>query len=164
MCCPSYYGWIDEKHNNRSYPPLITQELYEKCRVIADENRLEIKRGERLILGSKIVRCKDCGAAYTIESRHMSCCRANRKTCDNTISLRQSVIDYILWQVAFSRHLDYLLDLSASDAEKYSEQIKVIDQKIIYFNKKLKEVMTLNKEQLMCICKVLLINKKETNK
>lgn len=133
-----YTGEPDEKNNMRVYPALITKELFERCRDIATGNRLTMRTGERIVMGAKLLKCPVCGCTYTSNSRHFMCTANAHKDCDK-LSIRQCVVDHILWKVTFACHFDYLMDLSKNNTDKYLKQIDVIDQKIMSFNGRIAE-------------------------
>ena len=62
LASESYTGAPDEKNNMRIYPPLISKELFLKCREVANSNKLEIRGGDRIVLGAKILKCPVCGS------------------------------------------------------------------------------------------------------
>ena len=66
------------------------------------------------------------------------CTAGPHKDCDK-LSIRQVVIDEICWRVAFSLHLDYLIDLNKESVERYTEEIKVLEQKISTYTIKINE-------------------------
>ena len=138
LASESYTGAPDEKNNMRIYPPLISNELFLKCREVANSNKLEIRGGDRIVLGAKILKCPVCGSTYTSNSRHFMCTAGPHKDCDK-LSIRQVVIDEICWRVAFSLHLDYLIDLNKESVERYTEEIKVLEQKISTYTVKINE-------------------------
>lgn len=138
LASESYTGAPDEKNNMRIYPPLISKELFLKCREVASGNKLEIRGGDRIVLGAKILKCPVCGSTYTSNSRHFLCTAGPHKDCDK-LSIRQVVVDEICWRVAFSLHLDYLIDLNEESVERYTEEIKVLEQKISTYTIKINE-------------------------
>lgn len=113
------------------YPPIISKELYETCEKIRKANKLNMKRGERLCLGAKLVRCYKCGAICTSNSRHFVCCRAtHHHDCDNNYSIRQYVVDDLLWRVASASHIAYLQELNENKAEEYRKELDIVQEKI----------------------------------
>lgn len=135
--CKSYTGAPDEKNNMRVYPPLITDELFEKCREVAEGNKLQLRGGDRIVLGAKLLKCKECGATFTSNSRHFGCCKNAHNRCENNLKIRQCVVNDILWRIAFTLHLDYLMDLNEDMVNTYMEQIEVLDQKISTYESKI---------------------------
>ena len=121
------------------YPPIISQELFDAAHKVRNTNKLDIKRGERLCLGSKLVKCAKCGAVCTSNSRHYVCCRYFRKDCENGFALRQCVADDLLWRVASILHVDYLSTLNADKAAEYKQEISVLQQKISAIDEKIEK-------------------------
>lgn len=117
--------------NGLHYPPIITKELWDKCKEIRESNKINMKRGERLLLGAKLVKCYKCGATCTSNSKHYVCCRhAHKGECDNGFAIRQYVVDDLLWRVASTQHLDYLTNLNENKIEEYNQQLEVLEEKI----------------------------------
>ena len=121
------------------YPPIISQELFDKALEVRDKNRIDMKRGKRLLLGAKLVRCPKCGAVCTSNSRHYVCCRSNKGGCENRFALRQSVADNLLWRVASIIHVEYLTNLTADKEEEYRKDMAVLNQKIDVLAEKVKK-------------------------
>ena len=136
----AYTGKVIENKFAIHYPPIISQELFDKALEVRDRNRIDMKRGKRLLLGAKLVRCPKCGAVCTSNSRHYVCCRSNKAGCDNRFALRQSVADNLLWRVASIIHVEYLTDLTADKEEEYKKDMAVLDQKIEVLAEKVKKV------------------------
>lgn len=146
--CNSYTGAPDEKNNMRVYPAIITKELYDKCRKIAESNKLVMRTGERIVPGAKLLKCHICGGTYTSNSRHFGCCRNMHKDCTNNLKIRQCVVDNILWRISYTLHLDYLMDLNEETTGKYLEQIEVIEQKITTYMDKIKRTADLKQRAI----------------
>ena len=129
--CKSYYGAPDENCNGRVYPALISEELFARCRAVAQDHRL-MRTGERVVMSSKLVRCPECGALFTCNSRHLGCCRnvGRHRKCGFNLQIRQDVSDAMLWRLASSAHQQYLLDLNEAKVAQYKAEIEVVDQKI----------------------------------
>lgn len=139
LASPAYTGAPDEKNNMRVYPPLISKELFDKCRAIADGNRLETRKGQRLVMGAKLIKCKECGSTYTSNSRHFMCTAGAHKGCKDRLAIRQVVVDHICWEVAFKEHLQYLMEISENNSKTYIERIGIIDRKISTLTEKIGE-------------------------
>ena len=121
------------------YPPIISDELFEAALKIRTDNKIDMKRGERLVLGSKVVKCYQCGAVCTSNSRHYVCCKHIHKDCTNGLALRQCVADGLLWRVASILHIEYLTTLNADKEKEYRQEMAVIDQKIMAIDEKIEK-------------------------
>lgn len=129
--CEAYTGKEVEGKYTFKYPPIITQELFEAALQVRNANRLEMKRGKRLCLGSKLVRCFKCGAVCTSNSKHYVCCKhAHRGPCDNGYAIRQSVVDSLLWRIAELMHIDYLTNMNADKEKEYEKELLLLLQKV----------------------------------
>lgn len=113
------------------YPPIISRELFEACGKIRKGNKLDMKRGQRLVLGAKLIKCYKCGATCTSNSKHYVCCKnSHNGDCDNSYHLRQEVAHSLLWRIASTQHLQYLMNLNENKIEEYNQQLAVLGEKI----------------------------------
>lgn len=135
----SYIGEPDEKNNMRIYPPIVSKDIFEKCREIAQGNRLTMRQGERIVMGAKLIKCKECGSTYTSNSRHFICNAGAHKNCKDRLSIRQLVVDYISWDVAFKEHMKYLVEITENNTKIYNERLDVINKKITSYKEKIDE-------------------------
>ena len=129
----AYRGYIGEAVGElgTQFPPIVSKELFDKVEKVREDNKLNMRRGDKTILGAKLIKCFKCGAVCTSNSKHYVCCRASHKLgCDNTLHLRQSVADELLWLVASTQHLQYLTDLNENQTEEYKKELEVVDEKI----------------------------------
>lgn len=129
-----YTGLPDEKWNDRVYPPIISIELFEKCRSIAESNKIMLRQGKKMVLCSKLVKCPECGYTFTSKGKYFRCNSAAENRCGNNITLRESVVNEIAWRVAFMEHMDFLIEVSENNAQIYQDRLKVIEQKINTLN------------------------------
>ena len=126
----AYCGRTQKKWNDRVYPAIISEELFDSCEAIRKNNKLITRKGNKLCLGAKLIKC-DCGGTFTSNAKAYACCRHSiRKVCDNTITLKKSVIESLLWRVASTLHLEYLMNDNKNKIEECRNEIAVIDTKI----------------------------------
>lgn len=129
-----YTGLPDEKWNDRVYPPLISIEMFEKCRGIAEGNKIVLRSGKKMVLCSKLVKCPECGLTFTSKGKYFRCNSVAENRCGNNITLRESVVNEIAWRVAFMEHMDYLMEVSENNTQLYNERLEVIEQKLNTLN------------------------------
>lgn len=129
-----YTGLPDEKWNDRVYPPLISIEMFEKCRGIAEGNKIVLRSGKKMVLCSKLVKCPECGLTFTSKGKYFRCNSVAENRCGNNITLRESVVNEIAWRVAFMEHMDYLMEVSENNTQIYNERLEVIEQKLNTLN------------------------------
>lgn len=140
-----YAGYVGDAVGDMGthFPQIISKELFDTCTDIRQKNKLQMRRGERLVLGSKLVRCPECGAVCTSNSRHYVCCRAAHKLgCSNTFALRKEVAEDLLWRTAYELHMDYLLDLTENKKEEYRKEKEIVDEKIAEAQRKMDDFTT----------------------
>ena len=130
----SYTGVPDEKWNDRIYPPIISEEIFNQCRDIADKNKWMLRQGKKMVLCSRLLKCTECNHAFVSASKHFRCNGADKGICSNNITLKESVVDLVAWRVAFDEHMKYLIEVSENDTQQYNERLEVIDQKINTIN------------------------------
>lgn len=130
----SYTGLPDEKWSNRVYPPIISEEIFNQCRDIADNNKWMLRQGKKMVLCSRLIKCSECDHAFVSASKHFRCNGADKGICTNNITLKESVVDYVAWRIAFDEHVKYLIEVSENNTQQYNERLEVIDQKINTIN------------------------------
>lgn len=129
-----YTGLPSEKWNDRVYPPIISVELFEKCRKIAEGNKIVLRQGKKLVLCSKLVKCPECGYTFTSKGKYFRCNSVTENRCTNSITLRESVVNEIVWRVAFMEHMEYLIEMSENNTQAYKERLEIIEQKLNTLN------------------------------
>ena len=113
------------------YPPIISKELFEKCEKVRESNKIDMKRGERVVLGAKLVKCYRCGGTCTSNSRHYVCAKHfHHGPCDNGFALRQCVADELLFKEASTFHLQYLIDMNQNKDEEYRKELELTQAKL----------------------------------
>lgn len=133
----SYTGTTMDGEYNVYYPPIISKELFDRCAIIRQNNKIDMKRGKRICLGSKIVRCPNCGAACTSNSKHYVCCRSHYGPCTNSFALRQDVADELLYRYAYGLHMMWLMNISEGKMEEYRKELEIVDEKLETTQKKI---------------------------
>ena len=142
------------------YPQLVSRDMWNKCREIREGNKLVMKRGEKLTLSAKLVKCPVCGATCTSNSKHYVCSRhAHHGPCSNGFALRQDVVDDVVWRTAFICHMDYLLSLDSKKKKEYKKELKIVEQKIREAERKMED-FTKKKERIVESFLDLVIDKK----
>ena len=158
--CKAYTGEPLKGKIEVRYPQIISRDLFDKCQTIRKNNILVMKRGEKITLGAKLVRCPECGAVCTSNSRHYVCCRHFKKgPCSNGFGLRQSVVDNLLWRTAYELHMQYLMDADAGRMDEYREELKIVEEKIAAAKKKMED-FTQKKERIVESFLDLMIDRK----
>lgn len=134
----AYIGWSDNdyNHSHRKYIPIISQELWDKVKVIREKNFKYLPRTNKVRLGLKIVKCPECGNPLFCDGTHYACWRSrkrhiqrNQGECDYSMALHINVTDSYVWTVAYQCEMN---DSKLQTKEKQKEvrnTMKVIAQK-----------------------------------
>ena len=146
--CRAYIGEATSE-SGMHYPQIISRDLFDRCEEIRKKNKLDMKRGQRIVLGAKLVKCPVCGATCTSNSKHFVCSRhVHHGPCDNGFALRQEVANDLLWRVAYVCHMDYLLSLDDAKKEQYRKELQIVKEKLDEACKKTEE-FTAKKERIV---------------
>ena len=140
-----YTGAPDKKWNDRVYPPIISEEIFNICREIADKNKIMLRQGKKMVLCSKLMKCPECGHTFVSAAKHFRCNGGDKGVCTNNITLKESVVDLAVWRIAFDEHLKYLIEVSENNTASYNERLEVIEQKINTINNIISESDTKKK-------------------
>ena len=112
------------------YPPIISKELFDKCEEIRKCNKIVMKK-KKVCLGAKLVKCPECGATCTSNTRHYVCSRhSHHGPCSNGFALRKEVADELMYRFAFGLHLMYLMRLSEGKMDEYRKELEILDEKL----------------------------------
>ena len=125
---------IHEGAFERSFPAIISEELYAKCRKIADQNNLTLSKAKNVYYGDHIVRCYKCGRYCVVQGVMYHCYDSynrlkkyygysNPENCDNRLCISVNVMDSLLWHVAIEVETEYILHSAEKDRKLYQEKI-----------------------------------------
>lgn len=119
----------EDYFNGDSYPPIISKELYEKCKAVSSNNNCEHSKERTIHLGSKLLRCPQCGHLYTFHKSNgltyyfdngvrFGTCTTDAK------SIRSIVFDYCLKQTTLNIYSKVLLEKGKEDITVYEQSIE----------------------------------------
>ena len=129
----------------RSYPAIISEAQFDRCRKIAEDNNTSFGKVERIFLAKGLIRCPECGANFRAYSSkiHYSCPEAlmssnvrrlnnleDRRLCSNNICISISAMDALLWHVAVMKECEFMLGSAISDKSEFEHQIAILKEKI----------------------------------
>ena len=146
----AYIGYNEHNGILRTYPRIVSDELFNQCRKISDSNKNSITKTERQDFALKLIKCPHCGYYYSHQMYSKSkgkiggiySCwnHAIEKKCDNRLSISSYNLDRLLWFVAKDAHIKYLMSIDDGKIEEYKEQIKLINQKIDVVKSKIEKI------------------------
>ena len=135
--CRAYLG-EEVSEYGMHYPQIISKEVFEKCEKVRQENKIMMKRVDKICLGSKLIKCPVCGATCTSNSKHYRCSKnAHHGYCENKYALNQEVADELLYRFAFGLHMMWLTNLSEGRLEEYRKELKIVEENISAVEKKI---------------------------
>lgn len=140
----AYCGEPIVKHHNRVYPAIITKELFDKCAKIREEHKKVFRRSTKgdddIKLASRLIRCSSCGSLYTSSGNQYKCCLHNKKEhnyCDNSMVINTELINGLLWRVASTEHIEYLINMNEEKVEEYKKELVISQDKITVLSAKI---------------------------
>lgn len=134
----AYCGRVQTRFNERTYPAIISEELYDKCVEIRENNKIMLRTGNSLCLSGKLIRCVECGSLFTANVTNYVCCKhSGLHKCNNTLTIKKDVIDNLLWRISSTLHLEFLQNINSNKIEEYKKEIEIIDNKIHVIGEKL---------------------------
>lgn len=158
------------------YPVIITEEFYNKVKqVISNNNRFQNKEFKHSHFATKILRCSDCGTAYTAVVNNYRCYRRSftkryialgedDKICHNNISFQIKYLDGYLWSIAQKLHFEYLNKEDDAKTAELTEEKDVLFQKIEELERRIEEVAGRKRANIIDMFAEALISKEERNK
>lgn len=135
LCNTAYAGvpsadgsYTKLKTEGNVYPPLVTLEMVEKCKKIAEGNIiLPKKKYSTVYFGKGILRCPDCGKVMmAVKSRNFYHCTK----CDNKNIININMVDSALWLCASPLYVQKMAKKDESQKEYYEKQIVLLNHKI----------------------------------
>ena len=127
---PTYCGRESGRNvTGRKYPSIISEELFDKCRVIAKQNTIMEKTG-KVNLCTGILKCPVCGSRFYNNFTHYRCYGRIGKHCSNTAAIHVAVIEPLVWDYARMLETDALLESRSGDIDKYNDEIRLLETKI----------------------------------
>ena len=130
--------YLGEKRN-LTYPQLISPELFERCKMIREGNNLAQEKGDGYNFGNKLLICPGCGRFLYHKGVRYECWwhgtfrygyKSDETKCSSDVGVRSDIMDGLLWNLAATSHMNYLLSLNENSKGEYLEQIALIEQKI----------------------------------
>jgi DNA invertase Pin-like site-specific DNA recombinase len=144
---PSYCG-IKRKSAGatyeRSYPPVISKEKFDRCRSIAQNNNTTTNKARKIYYADKLIICPTCGGYWSASGSKNSyhCSSAyrsnsiwnyenhNKEKCTNKASLSINILDSLLWFTAVEREVEYILAQNNNAIRLYQNRENVLKEKI----------------------------------
>ena len=133
----AYIGYTKGKLSNRKFTPIITKEMYDKCKEIRNTkntNGTATKESKHTALCVKLIKCSECGNNFIKNNNRYVCYhrKANHRfeeKCHNSASIRLEVLDNIVWDLTCILQLNLLQGDNSSLVDNYKDDIEITQQK-----------------------------------
>lgn len=134
---PIYIGEPNENSAlKRRYPPIISKDLWDKCREIAKAGNTKAdKQSKHYFFGRKLVKCPVCGHNMTagLTGGYAYRCtnhKDNNNNCSVTWQIGAEIIDGLLWDIAKEQEINYLTEQGANRKLELLKEIELLNIKI----------------------------------
>lgn len=132
----AYIGSKKSEKFELTYPPIISLDLWEKCRKVADKNnKVADKSYKNFNLGNNIIKCPHCGYGYLL-SNHVYHCYKHRaryrfqEDCTESVPIRDTVIDPIIMSCAVDFANLYAQERQIESINQYKVTMEELRKKI----------------------------------
>jgi DNA invertase Pin-like site-specific DNA recombinase len=136
---PEYWKQNVEKkihRYNRYYPPIISKEQYDKCRVVANNNNSNIDKSKNIYYANKLIKCSGCGCYLTALKNNIQYqCQTKyspfiKKECNKPDMININVMDTLLWNEALWMEFEFITNLSDNQLREWNNKILELQNKI----------------------------------
>lgn len=127
----------------RQYPPIISQEQFERCRRIAEKNNTVISKSKMYHYAHGLIKCTECGRNYvsTGHKGYYHCPDAHNynkqfdgyedvSRCPNKTCISTNIIDSLLWTLAIDYEATFVMNEATNKIEECQRKKADLQQKI----------------------------------
>lgn len=127
----------------RSYPPIISEEQFKRCREIAAKNNKVVPKSKRVFYAHGLLKCPVCGRNYVSSGYkgYYKCGDAyntqkafngylNPERCSNRLVISTNILDSLLWHIAVERESAYIMGMDNEQMQEYKKSKEIINSKI----------------------------------
>jgi DNA invertase Pin-like site-specific DNA recombinase len=121
---------------SRYYPQIISEEQFNICRTVADQNNNNIDKSKNIYYAHKLIKCSSCGG-YLVGSKCIKQYRCPKKyslstkvECDDSDRININVIDSLLCYLAADKEASFIVNRSEEKINEYQNNIADLKEKI----------------------------------
>ncbi len=127
----------------RKYPPIISDEQFNRCRTIAEKNNKVLPKSRRVYYAHKLIECTECKRffASTGYKGYYHCKDAynyNKEyegyegvpKCTNRVCISVNIMDSLLWSLAIKYETFFIMNEARKTISSYKERIRVLKEKV----------------------------------
>ena len=132
----AYIGKKNSEKFELTYPPIISLDLWEKCRKVANKNnKISDKSYKNYHLGNNIIKCPFCGYGYLWSHNVYQCYKHRARyrfddDCTNCVPIKDKVIDQIIMGCAVEFANLYAQERHLENVNKAKETMEELRKKI----------------------------------
>ena len=132
----AYIGKKNSAKFELTYPPIISIDLWEKCRQVANNNnKIADKSYKNYHLGNNIIKCPFCGYGYLWSHNVYQCYKHRARyrfkdDCTECVPIKDKVIDQIIMSCAVEFANLYAQERHLENVSKAKETIEELRKKI----------------------------------
>jgi DNA invertase Pin-like site-specific DNA recombinase len=131
----------DRSYIDSPYPPIISQELWDRCEEVRKRHYISIPQGNRHCFGAGIFKCPECGNNMIPEGAQYRCRHHNKVSapphCPNGLTIRVENLDGLLWFMAVQEETKYRMRMFREGKDEVEKEVDVLREKIDAARKKL---------------------------
>lgn len=140
----------------RSYPPIITEAQFERCRDIANASNRCYGKVANIYYAKSLIVCPDCGSrmyayaggrfayrcgnAYNISYNKALSGVRHFKECSNKTTISVNALDSLLWYLAVELESEYLWGAALEDISRFEAKITTLQEKIDAIRPRLNDI------------------------
>ena len=151
----AYIGTKKSDKLEITYPPIISLDLWEKCRAVAAKNnKWSDKSKIKFHLGNNIIQCPHCGYGYMFSHSVYDCYkhrmrhRFNGEDCEEHTRIKDTVIDPILMGCAVDFANLYAQERQVESIQKYKADMEDLRKKIQHSEEMIETEFEAKKQRL----------------
>lgn len=119
----------EDYYNNKTYPAIITEDLFNKCRSISTNNNITQSKERKIHLGSKLLKCLECGHGFqhvtTNTGSYYFCIGYRFKNCHTDCNcINAHAFDYCVKHTTINIYSQILLQKNKEDISTYQKDIE----------------------------------------
>jgi hypothetical protein len=144
----------------RSYPPIISEEQFKRCREIAAKNNKVVPKSKRVFYAHSLLKCPVCGRNYVSSGYkgYYKCSDAyntqkafngylNPERCSNRLVIATNIMDSLLWDIAIRKECYYIMEMDEDQMREYKKSREIIKSKIRTIPER-QEKLSIEKERI----------------
>lgn len=144
----------------RSYPPIISEEQFQRCREIAAKNNKVVPKSKRVFYAHGLLKCPVCGRNYVSSGYkgYYKCGDAYNtqkafngyiypERCSNRLVISTNIMDSLLWHIAIRKESFYIMRADREQMQEYKKNREIIKSKISTIPER-REKLSIEKERI----------------